>query len=413
MGYKLRREIRDLLPAGLLTPSERLLVLEIADTCHDEKRTGWPGVEWLVAKCDIPTAKRAGEHLAAIGRKWFEIRVELGKDRHGKPFYAIPGKRMTYRMPTRPELVARHGEDKVPEIQGLDARKDPGNQGAKVPEIQAGTSPDFGDPSPQLEPLKREPSSLSPREDDGAEPSNVTPEPEREIVDTSLKNQNDNPVHRLLLDAGCPTERLTEAERSIAAEFEPRGMGWWRTTAANGDLKVHVAAFLDAGPAAEVCGECDGTGEVGDMWNRRLCTCVWWTDPHRARKDFVSQLKNFPPCPHGINGGDQKAPNGWQYCSQCRGPGWVEPDVQRRTENLPDGYRSSTAAARARQGLAVADELDRQFGHGKYAGNQIHSPADRVVADAEPLYRKYKAQEAHKPFRNPPMSAYYEDWPTT
>ena len=163
MGYKLRREIRDVLPAGVLTPSERLLVLEIADTCNDDTRTGWPGVEWLVSKCDIPTAKRVGEHFASIARKWFEIRVELGKDRHGKPFYAIPGKRMTFRMPTRPELVARHGDSKVPEIQGLDACKDPEFQGAKVPEIQGANPPESRDPSPQLEPLKKEPSSLSAR----------------------------------------------------------------------------------------------------------------------------------------------------------------------------------------------------------------------------------------------------------
>lgn len=232
--------------------------------------------------------------------------------------------------------------------------------------------------------------SLSAREDDTSPPPDLAPEPEREIVDTSLKNQNDNPVHRLLLDAGCPSERLTEAERSITAEFEPRGMGWWRTTAANGDLKVHVAAFLNAGPAAEICPDCNGTGEAGDDWmNPRLCDCVWFTDPPLARKDWVPQLKGLEPCEHGINGGDQKAPNGWRYCSQCRGPGWVEPDVQPRSASPPAGYRPSTAAARARQGLDVADELDRQFGHGKYANT------------------------GHKPFRNPPISAYYEDWPTS
>jgi hypothetical protein len=194
MGYKLRREIRDLLPAGLLTPSERLLVLEVADTCGDETRTGWPGVEWLVAKCDVPSAKRVGEHFASIARKWFEIRVEIGKDRHGKPFYANPGKRTTYRMPTRAELVAQHGEEKAPKNQGLDACKDPEIQGAEVPKNQGANPPKTRDPSPQLEPLKKNTSSLSPREDEQPSAATVpTQRPERENDDAS-QEQRRNPT---------------------------------------------------------------------------------------------------------------------------------------------------------------------------------------------------------------------------
>lgn len=384
MGYKLRREIRDVLPAGVLTPSERLLVLEIADTCNDDTRTGWPGVEWLVSKCDIPTAKRVGEHFASIARKWFEIRVELGKDRHGKPFYAIPGKRMTFRMPTRPELVARHGDSKVPEIQGLDACKDPEFQGAKVPEIQGANPPESRDPSPQLEPLIKEPSSLSPREDEQPTAAPVpAPRPEREIQPTSSskpKNEEPTPIHRLLLDAGCPPERLTEAERWITDECQPRGLGWWRKTGGNGDLKVHVAAFLGAGPAAEACPDCDGTGETGDWMNRHLCPCLWFTDPARARKDFVPRLKDLATCTHGIHGGDEKAPNGWQFCSECRGPGWVDPGPPPRVGNQRGGYIAQVS----------------------------RSPADQRLIDAGPLYRKYAAREGkHQTFRNPPIDAYY------
>lgn len=254
--------------------------------------------------------------------------------------------------------------------------------------------------------------SLSAREDaTDPEASGVELEPEREIDDASL-NQTDNPIHRLLLDAGCPSEKLTEAERWIADECNVQGLGWWITAGRNKTLNANVAAFLEGGPVAALCPDCDGTGETGDWMNRRSCPCLWQSDPDRARKAFIPLLKDFPPCVHGVAGGDQKAPNGWQYCSQCRGPGWVDRDVQPRTEERSHTFKRSTSTLRAEQGLAVADELDREFGHGRYAQRQIRSPADRVVADAGPLYRKYKAREQHKPWMNPPDdSVYLEDWP--
>jgi hypothetical protein len=316
-------------------------------------------------------------------RKWFEIRVELGKDRHGKSYYAALGKRTTYRLPTRQELIDQHGSDKVPEIQGLCTRQVPENQGAKVPEIQERRSLKFRDPSPHRTSQKNH-SSLSPREDDAEAPTTPGSEPEREIDEASQEDQTTNPVHRLLLDAGCPTENLTEAERWIADECQPRGLGWWRKTAGNDDLKVHVAAFLEAGHARSVCAVCDDTGQTGDWMNSRACDCIWLKDPAAARRQFMAQLKDFPDCDHGLAGGDVKAPNGWQHCSSCRGPGWVDPNVQPRTNDKRINTRRSTGVVRAEQALRVAADLDAL------------SPADRRIRDAGPLYEKYKALENQK-----------------
>lgn len=204
--------------------------------------------------------------------------------------------------------------------------------------------------------------SLSGSTNDAAAPNVPAQRTEREIEVASQNNQTDNPIHRLLLDAGCPSERLTEAERWITEECQPRSLAWWRTVAANGDLKVHVAAFLEAGPTAS-CPDCDDTGETGDWMNRRPCSCIWWKDPTAARSKFIAQLKDFPNCEHGWPGGDLKAPNGWQHCSICRGRDWVDPNVQ----TAPDGFRA-------------------MFNR---------SPADRAVRDAQPLYDKYKRQEEH------------------
>ena len=134
MGYELRREIRDLLPrGGVLTDKECRLILELADNANDQTRRAWPGVDWLAEVCDIPNPKRVGEFLTSIARKWVELRVELGKDRHGKPYFAKSGHRTVYRFPTRTELVAMLGEDQVPPTPGLDARKVPGKEGPQVP----------------------------------------------------------------------------------------------------------------------------------------------------------------------------------------------------------------------------------------------------------------------------------------
>jgi hypothetical protein len=373
VGFELRREIRDLLPrGGTLTDKECRLILELADNANDQTRRAWPGVEWLASVCDIPNPKRVGEFLTSIARKWVELRVELGKDRHGKPYFAKSGHRTVYRFPTRTELVEMLGEDQVPPTPGLDARKDtaergpevPAKEGAEVPPTPGAQVPALGGPfssgSPQISSSKNS-SSLSPHEDDQPTVANVpTQRTEREDEDASQNNQIDNPIHRLLLDAGCPSERLTEAERWITDECQPRGLGWWRKTAGNGDLKVHVAAFLEAGPTAS-CPDCDDTGETGDWMNRRPCSCIWWKDPTAARSKFIAQLKDFPNCEHGWPGGDLKAPNGWQHCSICRGRDWVDPNVQ----TAPDGFRA-------------------MFNR---------SPADRAVRDAQPLYDKYKRQE--------------------
>ena len=391
MGYKLRREIRDLLPAGLLTPSERLLVLEIADSCGDETRTGWPGVEWLVAKCDVPSAKRVGEHFASIARKWFEIRVELGKDRHGKPFYAIPGKRMTYRMPTRPELVAQHGEEKVPKNQGLDACKDPENQGAKVPEIQGANPPKTRDPSSQFEPLKENTSSLSPREDEQPPAATVpTPRTEREIVEASPEPKNDKPTGTtgILLGAGLtPDEAGSFVGWADQLGGGPKGPGWYVTLHRNQTLQERIEEWRASGHVVTSCPECDDSGTTGDWMNPRPCNCIWWKDPDEARRRFRAAAAELGDCDHGVPGGDQTAPNGWRVCALCRGRDWVEIDLQPRTEERSPPLRRSTSALRAENALRVADELDRENGHGKYAPNA-------------------RFPIKHQTFRNPPISAY-------
>ena len=113
LGTRLRREIRNLLPPGLLTPIERAIVLEIADACRDDDgpggaaRTGQPGMAWILEAAGAASEKKVGEALASIARKWVELRVPLGIGRDGKAYYSVASVRTTYRFPSGAELEAR------------------------------------------------------------------------------------------------------------------------------------------------------------------------------------------------------------------------------------------------------------------------------------------------------------------
>lgn len=157
MGFKLRREVRDLLPPGLLTARERCLVLEIADSCDDDERMGYPGVEWLANKADMPGSK-VGETIASVSKKWIELRVPLGVGKDGRPFYSRPKRRTTYRFPPREELEVVHAE-KAPESGGpiskaprVGVPKAPESGGPKAPQNGGGRPPEPGDPSPYRSP---------------------------------------------------------------------------------------------------------------------------------------------------------------------------------------------------------------------------------------------------------------------
>lgn len=349
MGFKLRREVRDLIWAGALTASERLLLLELADNANDETREAFPGMDWIVAKCDLPSKKRVGGYLASIAAKWFEIRVEIGKDKNGNPLYAMPKIRTKYRFPTRLELVARHGTEKVPENQGLDACKAPENPGPKVPGnrgTEASKAPENQGPfsSGTSSPQKIS-SSLSPREDDRPRPpdAELGPNREREVDASPEEAEPTNPIHRLLLDAGCPTENLIEVEGELLARHEPRSPAWWRTVAKNGDLPDLVAEVLEA------------------------------LQPIQPELTVEHHANAHPYQPN-----DNGSPN----CKQCELP---KANGRHRVGNQGGGYiaqrmaagadanapplRRSTSAMRAEQALTVADELDRKNGHGKYASS--------------------------------------------
>jgi hypothetical protein len=98
MGYELRRDLREVLGPEI-TGLQRAVALEIADDANEGTRKSWVKLEdlarWTGAK-DTSVVRNALKRLAAAG---WEFRVPIGKGKDGRAMYAVPGTRMTFRVP--------------------------------------------------------------------------------------------------------------------------------------------------------------------------------------------------------------------------------------------------------------------------------------------------------------------------
>ncbi|MFE9064862.1 hypothetical protein [Streptomyces violaceusniger] len=104
MGYELRRKLREALGPDI-TGLQRAVALEIADDANDDTRESWAALEdlarWTGAK-DTHVVRNALKRLAAAG---WEYRVPIGKGKDGRALYAVPGTRMTFKVPPFKEVA--------------------------------------------------------------------------------------------------------------------------------------------------------------------------------------------------------------------------------------------------------------------------------------------------------------------
>ncbi len=344
MGFNLRREIRDVLPPGLLTARERLLVLELADNCSDDSRRGWPGVDWLAEKADVAAGK-VGEMFAQIGKKWVELRVPLGVGKDGRAFYSKTGTRTVFEFPPLVKLEAL----KAPQS-GVPS-KAPQNRVPEAPQNGVPRPPDLGGPNPSGSSSK-DSSSLSPHAG-GAATDAVVPRPrtEREMKDDSQK-QDLTPVQRLLVKHGAVGEdQIGFVEATIDMNHNVLSPGFYFAADKNGSLAQLVGDALAEYQAdgsnltGKKCIRCDGwRGEWnGDYFANQCLAC------HGGGTAVAGDERKCPKHPHQPIG-----------CGSCRADRLASAAYQ---EQLNHQQRSS-----ARPSM---------------------SPADQRVAESEQLYRKY------------------------
>lgn len=292
MGFKLRREVRDLLPKGLLTDKEARLILELADNCDDDTREGWPGVEWLADKADIPNSKRVGEFFASIAKKWVELRVPLGViksgPKSGQSFYSHAGERTTYRFPSRSDLEARsplkvpakRGPSKVPPTAGP---KVPAEGGPKGPPNAEKRSPQRRDPSPHITP-QRDSSSLSSGADRLSAPAPLVSDEQERDESFSQKPEPLDPRRRLIAKRGFVGDEIDFVQGFIESANRIDTDGWYFTADRNGSLdnwcaQARKAMERGTGAGDTPCLRCNGTGKhlADTMYGTTEvdCQCQW------------------------------------------------------------------------------------------------------------------------------------------
>ena len=100
MAYQLVAEVLDHAPADL-TPAERLALVAIAEWVRaGSRRCARPAGD-LAARVGV-SPESIGKVLLRLKRHGLEVRVAIGKDKHGEAVYAVPGRVSTFELPPLP-----------------------------------------------------------------------------------------------------------------------------------------------------------------------------------------------------------------------------------------------------------------------------------------------------------------------
>jgi hypothetical protein len=273
-----------------LTAAEKLLLMAIAESCNSTTRMTWYRPGWDAAELARRSQLTVGslsKTFWSLAQKGCEVRVPHGTDKRGKPIYAHKGKQTTFKLPRF--IPQRSDEDRT--FAPSETAKGPTLIGVRSDDgrtFEAQRSDE--DRTLLLKDLpSKNPSSLSPREDEASAPSGDGIEPERETDEASPKpvTVKTNPVHRLLLDAGCREDLTEEMEQELRRRNNVRAPGpaWFRTVAGNGELRDHVTDALEAfepAPRAEPLADSHPFEPKGD--GSPDCRHCPFPEPNRRHK---------------------------------------------------------------------------------------------------------------------------------
>lgn len=219
MGYELRRQLRELLGPGI-TGMPRAVALEIADDARRETRVSWASLEdlarWTGAK-NTDVVRDALKRLAAAG---WEFRVPIGKGKDGRLLYAVPGVKLTFRVPDF------EGPERPP-LEGRVSTR-PSTQGRVRTPTEGVTTPSEG--------------VLTPSEGAEARPFSSTPHDS-----SSLSPRLAAALRAAGVDAGNDERDFLEWVKSSAPAGKPINSvsAYLRTCLANGDLARLAADWRD------------------------------------------------------------------------------------------------------------------------------------------------------------------------
>jgi hypothetical protein len=252
-----------------LTPTERYILAVIAEQANAKTRqayqvTGDGKSRWVLHERVGLSETGLRTALQRLAGRGLEVRMPLGTDGRGRPFYAVHGRQTTYQLPVFPN-----------------------SKGDAQPSPNADVSPSTGDVSPSANgDAQASEGDVSPSIAD-AQPS---PFPSNPLSNYQQQHARANEPQRLITDA--TDAKPAEAQAVIARiqnEIQPRSLPRFVAhLARDGDLQRWVDDVRAAATKAELKAINDARRRAG-------------------------------PCQHGENGGDQLHPvSGEPWCARCR-----------------------------------------------------------------------------------------------
>lgn len=275
MGHELRRPLREAIPPGLLTKSERYVLLEIADLANDKTRVARFGPE-KVAKLVGMTPAAVRKHVQRMSYKGIELRIPISTGSDGRPVYAHDGHQTNYCIPA--DLVARLKEQSGQSVHPL---KPEGGQTVQAPASEGGQNGLRGW-TEQRERVDK-PSTPSPQSSSENQPSTTS--------------SSSGPVVMIRAACDASEEEAEEIVSLIRSDMASRGKrveswsGFVAKITANGDLAARLADL-----------RARNTGASSDRGEE-------------ARRQHAVHCRTLPPCEHNIPGGHEVHPaTGWMPC---------------------------------------------------------------------------------------------------
>ncbi len=411
VGVRLMNEMLDHAPASW-TPSERLVVVAIAEQANDVTRRGYPGIDLIAHRVgvDVGTISRT---LNRLRKKGTEIRVPMdGVGAADKPVYAVRGHRTVY-------LIPRLCQRPTHSTRGCVERADGG------PAIEPPEAPERADERQAISTESPDggPTKLGERADGGPEradggpahplssPQKPSPQANGSTAAASAKrdwsrvDDNDRredadiqklaePLRTVALsladsdpDASIDEARAVHrlvAQQAMDAGNPIKGVKYYTTIAERGGFSVHLANVR----ARRLTDEKDAV-ESAKM----------------AMKEAIAKLRETEPdCEHGTAAGAALHPkNGTALCPQCRRGIAAIPEQVSRSSDSTSGVVSAYQATWVDAGHgpiemttlgAISTEARRMFAAG-YPLDQLITYAKAAAAARQTLaYAARKLQEA-------------------
>lgn len=227
MGYELRRQLRNALGPDIIG-LQRAVALEITDDANDKTRESYVGLDELARWTGAKDSIVVRDALKRLAVKGWEFRIPIGKGRDGRLLYAVPGRRMTFRVPPfEGDATATPSEDK--EKPGLplgEAGATPSNpqgeagassEDAGAPSEDAGATPFSSPLTPQEEEEASSPAAAEHLEAFGAFWTNY---PKK--IDRGKAKDKWIAAMRKGVDPALIVDRAQAYARSVAGESNPR-----------------------------------------------------------------------------------------------------------------------------------------------------------------------------------------------